>query len=109
MFHLSIVGYRDERLIAACKLNWPLVIKWIAAVMLKKKHSHRFQVFRCMIKGCVADVEVEASRTGRPEAPQASLVRARSLDVTRLLALVADALTGCLRRTISREMTDFTA
>ena len=32
-------GYRDERLIAACKLNWPLVIKWIAAVMMKKKHS----------------------------------------------------------------------
>jgi hypothetical protein len=38
-----------------------------------------------------------------------SLVRARSLDVTRLLALVADALTGCLRRTISREMTNFAA
>jgi hypothetical protein len=41
--------------------------------------------------------------------PHASLVRARSLDVTRLLALVADALTGCLRRTISREMTNFAA
>jgi hypothetical protein len=39
MFHLSIVGTGDERLIAACKLNWPLVIKWIAAVMMKKKHS----------------------------------------------------------------------
>ena len=41
--------------------------------------------------------------------PHASLVRARSLDVTRLLALVADALTGCLRRTISREMANFAA
>jgi hypothetical protein len=40
MFHLSIVGTGDERLIAACKSNWPLVIKWIAAVMMKKKkHS----------------------------------------------------------------------
>jgi hypothetical protein len=39
MFHLSVVGIEMKRWIAACKLNWPLVIKWIAAVMVKKKHS----------------------------------------------------------------------
>ena len=55
------------------------------------------------------DKEVEESRTGRPEASHASLVRARSLDVTRLLALVADALARCLRRTISGEMANFAA
>jgi hypothetical protein len=55
------------------------------------------------------DKEVEASRTGRPEARHTSLVRARSLDVARLLAFVADTLTGCLRGTVSGEMTNFTA
>ena len=62
-----------------------------------------------MTKIVSLDVEVEASRTGRPEAPHTSLVRARSLDVTRLLALVADALTGCFGRTVSREVTNFAA
>jgi hypothetical protein len=56
---------------------------------------------------CSVDVEVEASRTGRPQASHGSLVRARSLDVTRLLALVADTLARGLRRTVSREMTNF--
>jgi hypothetical protein len=57
----------------------------------------------------VVEKELEASRTGRLEAHHTSLVRARSLDVTRLLALVADALARCLRGTVSGEVTNFTA
>jgi hypothetical protein len=87
-------------------LNWLVVIKWIAVVMMKKKHSivSRYSLYD---QDRVVDKELEASRTGRPEAHPTSLVGARSLDVTRLLALVADTLARGLRRTVSREMTNF--
>jgi hypothetical protein len=76
--------------------------------MMKEKHSivSRYSLYD---QDCIVDKELEASRTGRPGAHHTSLVGARSLDVTRLLALVADALARGLRRTVSREMTNFAA
>lgn len=89
-------------------LNWPFVIKWIAVVMMKEKHSivSRYLLYD---QDRIVDKEVEASRTGRPEAHHTCLVGARSLDMTRLLALVADTLARCLRRAVSGEVTNFAA
>jgi len=109
LIRLSVIGTVEGRVIVACKLKMHSVMKIGRRRHDEVETQHRFQGIHGMTKIVChgyGDVE-ESSRAVRPSQGARRLVRARSLDMTRLLALVAHALARCLRRAVSREMTGF--